>query len=49
MKKLGGLVLIIVGLMISAAGGAESKVALLSGIIVTIVGLITTWSAESKK
>ena len=49
MKKLGGLVLIISGLMIPAAGGAKSKVALLSGILRTMVGLMTAWSAESKK
>lgn len=48
MKKLGGLVLIILGFMI-AIGGANSQTAIFSGIIVAIVGLITTWSAEGKK
>ena len=48
MKKLGGLVLIIFGLIVSALGAASTG-ALLFGIIITIVGLITTWSAESKK
>ena len=37
------------GFKISAAGGANSKVAFLSGMIVPTVRLIPPWSVESKK